>query len=94
MYNSKAKLKMFYVMCILQDEADTKDGLSFRRFIERSRDYDVKAEHKGLYSDIQALNEFRGGHPDFPEEPSGVRHHPAGFRAIGTYSACGRCRNM
>ena len=47
MYNSKVKLKIFYVMRILQDEAGVKHGLSLREPIERSRDYGIKVERKG-----------------------------------------------
>lgn len=57
-HNPKAKLKTLYVMRILQDETDAEHGLSLRELIERLGDYDIKAERKGLYSDIQALREF------------------------------------
>lgn len=57
-HNPKAKLKTLYVMRILQDETDAEHGLSLRELIERLGDYGIKAERKGLYSDIQALREF------------------------------------
>lgn len=57
-YNPKAKLKTLYVMRILQNETDAEHGLSLRQIIERLGDYGIKAERKGLYSDIQALREF------------------------------------
>lgn len=58
MHNPKAKIKTLYVMHILQEETDAEHGLSLRELIERLGDYGIKAERKGLYSDIQALREF------------------------------------
>lgn len=56
--NPKAKLKILYVMRILQEETDADHGLSLRQIIDRLGDYDIQAERKGLYRDIQILREF------------------------------------
>lgn len=57
-HNPKAKIETLYVMRILQEETDAEHGLLLRELIERLRDYGIKAERKGLYSDIQALRKF------------------------------------
>lgn len=56
--NPKAKLKILYVMRILQEETDAEHGLSLREIIERLEAYDIPAERKGLYRDIETLREF------------------------------------
>lgn len=56
--NSKAKLKTLYVRRILEEETDAKHGLSLRQIIERLDEYDIPAERKGIYRDIQTLREF------------------------------------
>lgn len=56
--NPKAKLKTLYVMRILQEETDAEHGLSLREIIERLEAYDIPAERKGLYRDIETLREF------------------------------------
>lgn len=57
-YNSKAKLKTLFVRRILEDETDAEHGLSMRQLIERLADYDISAERKSVYRDIQILREF------------------------------------
>ncbi len=56
--NPKAKLKTLYIMRILQDETDAEHGLSLRQIIDRLADYDIQAERKGIYRDIEVLREF------------------------------------
>lgn len=56
--NPKAKLKILYLMRILQEETDPDHGLSLRQIIERLGNYNIQAERKGLYRDIQILREF------------------------------------
>lgn len=68
-HNPKAKLKTLYVMRILQDETDAEHGLSLREIIERLDDYGIKAERKGLYSDIQALKDFGVNIQTFQRKP-------------------------
>ena len=57
-YNSKAKLKTLYVRRILEDETDAEHGLSMRQIIERLADYEITAERKSVYRDIQILRDF------------------------------------
>lgn len=57
-YNSKAKLKTLYVRRILEDETDAEHGLSMRELIDRLAAYEITAERKSVYRDIQILREF------------------------------------
>ncbi len=56
--NPKAKLKLLYVMRILQEETDAEHGLSLREIIDRLEVYGIQAERKSLYRDIETLREF------------------------------------
>lgn len=57
-YNSKAKLKPFYLLKILQEETDAEHGLSMSQIIERLEQYGISAERKSIYADIEVLREF------------------------------------
>lgn len=57
-YNNKAKLKTLYVKQILEKETDAEHGLSMRQIIERLEQFDIKAERKSVYRDIEVLREF------------------------------------
>lgn len=57
-YNSKAKIKVLYLLKIFQEETDAGHGLSMARIIERLAEYGVPAERKSIYDDIKALREF------------------------------------
>ena len=54
----KAKLKTLYVKQILEEETDAEHGLSMRQIIERLEQFDIKAERKSVYRDIEVLREF------------------------------------
>ena len=57
-YNNKAKLKTLYVKQILEEETDDEHGLSMRQIIERLEQFDIRAERKSVYRDIEVLREF------------------------------------
>lgn len=57
-YNSKAKVKILYLLKILQEETDADHGLTMRQIIEKLAAYGVKAERKSIYADIATLREF------------------------------------
>lgn len=57
-YNNKAQLKTLYVKQILEEETDAEHGLSMRQIIERLEQFDIKAERKSVYRDIEVLREF------------------------------------
>ncbi len=57
-YNNKAKLKTLYVKQILEEETDAEHGLPMRQIIERLEQFDIKAERKSVYRDIEVLREF------------------------------------
>ena len=56
--NSKSKLKLLYIKQILEDETDAEHGISMTRIIERLNEFDIPAERKGVYRDIQTLRDF------------------------------------
>lgn len=56
--NGKSKLKLLYLKRILEEETDTECGLSMTQLIERLHDYEIPAERKGVYRDIETLREF------------------------------------
>ena len=57
-YNSKAKIKVLYLLKILQEETDAEHGLTMPQIIERLDQYGIHAERKSVYADIKALREF------------------------------------
>lgn len=57
-YNSKAKIKVLYLLKILQEETDAEHGLTMPQIIERLDQYGIHAERKSVYADIRALREF------------------------------------
>ena len=56
--NSKSKLKLLYLKRILEEETDEGHGLSMTQLIERLHDYEIPAERKGVYRDLETLREF------------------------------------
>lgn len=57
-YNSKAKAKILYLLKILQEETDSKHGLTMSQIIARLASYGIPAERKSIYSDMKILKEF------------------------------------
>lgn len=52
------KLKLLYLMKIFMEETDSYHGLTMPDIIDLLEEYDVKAERKSLYDDIEMLNNF------------------------------------
>lgn len=52
------KLKLLYLLKIFMEETDSGHGLSMPDIIDLLEDYQVKAERKSLYDDINTLNDF------------------------------------
>lgn len=50
------KLKQLYLLRILSEYTDEKHALNAQELIEKLKEYDVSAERKSIYSDIEALN--------------------------------------
>lgn len=57
-YNNKAKIKVLYLLKILQEETDAEHGLTMTQILTRLAEYGVSAERKSIYDDIKALREF------------------------------------
>lgn len=56
--NNKHKLKLLYLMRILQDETDSQRGLTMPQIITRLREEGISAERKAIYRDFQALRDM------------------------------------
>lgn len=54
--SSNQKLKQLYLLKILSEYTDEKHAMTTQELIEKLAEYDVKAERKSIYSDIEALN--------------------------------------
>ena len=56
--NKKAKIKVLYLLKILQEETNAEHGLTMSQIIERLDAYGIPAERKSIYSDLDILREF------------------------------------
>ncbi len=56
--NSKSKLKLLYLKRILEEETDEEHGLTMTQLIDRLHAYEIPAERKGVYRDIETLRDF------------------------------------
>lgn len=56
--NSKLKLKLLYIMKILMDKTDENHAMTVNEIIAELEKYDIKAERKSIYSDIDLLSDF------------------------------------
>ncbi len=52
------KLKLLYLLKILEEKTDDEHGLTTQEIISILRTYDIEAERKSIYSDIEALEQF------------------------------------
>ena len=67
--NNKQKLKLLYLMRILQAETDPEQGLSMPKIIERLAEQGIAAERKSLYRDIAALRDVGIDIQTLPKRP-------------------------
>ncbi|NLA87542.1 MAG: WYL domain-containing protein [Clostridiales bacterium] len=56
--SSNQKLKLLYLMKILQEKTDEHHALSVAELIAELGRYDIKAERKSIYDDLEALRFF------------------------------------
>lgn len=56
--NSGQKLKMFYIIKILEEYTDEEHPITTKELIEKLALYDVNAERKSIYDDIARLQDF------------------------------------
>lgn len=56
--NTNQKLKPLYIMKILLEQTDEEHTLTISNIIDELSKYDVSAERKSLYSDMELLREF------------------------------------
>lgn len=56
--SSNQKLKLLYLIKILSDMTDENHCMSSRKLIDELARYDIRAERKSIYDDIDCLNHF------------------------------------
>lgn len=56
--NENQKLKLIYILKILMEKTDDEHGVTSKDIINELEKYDIKAERKSIYTDIDALNRF------------------------------------
>ena len=56
--SSNQKLKLLYLIKILSEQSDENHCMSAQRLIDELARYDIKAERKSIYDDINCLNYF------------------------------------
>ncbi len=56
--NSGQKLKLLYILKILNEETNEKQSITTQELIDRLQLYDVSAERKSIYDDIAKLQDF------------------------------------
>lgn len=52
------KLKLLYIVDILENDSDEEHPMAMQTLIERLAEFDIKAERKSVYNDIDCLNDF------------------------------------
>lgn len=65
------KLKMMYLKKMLEEKTDENHPMSMQQIIDELDGYDIKAERKSIYSDIEQLNRFGMDIVFRREQPSG-----------------------
>ncbi|WP_333648679.1 hypothetical protein [Lacrimispora sp.] len=56
--SSNQKLKLMYLMKILLERTDAQAPMTIAEIVEALAGYDIKAERKSLYSDMELLRQF------------------------------------
>lgn len=56
--NNSHKIKLLFLMRVLQDETDAQRGLTMPQIIERLQGEGISAERKAIYRDFQALRDM------------------------------------
>ncbi|MCD8149409.1 MAG: WYL domain-containing protein, partial [Clostridiales bacterium] len=56
--SANQKLKIVYLMRILMEKTDETHSISMAEIIEELAKYDISAERKSLYNDIESLRKF------------------------------------
>ena len=74
--SSNQKLKLMYLLKILEEKTDMDHGLTMPQLIEELGRYDVKAERKSIYDDIEFFKD------KLVLRPSEISNHPAVARLV------------
>ena len=52
---NRQKLKLLYLMRMLEEETDSEQGLTMAQILEKLEEQGISAERKSIYRDIEAL---------------------------------------
>lgn len=52
------KLKLLYIVDILEKDSDEEHPMTMQTLIDRLAEFEIKAERKSIYNDIDCLNDF------------------------------------
>ena len=63
---NRQKLKLLYLMRMLEEETDAEQGLTMAQILERLEAQGITAERKGIYRDIEAHARVRLGRARLP----------------------------
>lgn len=55
---NRQKLKLLYLMQMLEEQTDAEQGLTMTQILEKLEELGISAERKSIYRDIEALREF------------------------------------
>lgn len=55
---NRQKLKLLYLMQMLEEQTDAEQGLTMTQILEKLEGLGISAERKSIYRDIEALREF------------------------------------
>ena len=55
---ANGKLRILYVMRMLQEETDSEKGLSMTAIIQRLADFGLTVDRKTIYTDLDTLRDF------------------------------------
>ena len=58
MKGKNQKLKLFYLAKIMQEQTDENHALTMAEIIAELKKYDIEAQRKSIYDDLDALNDF------------------------------------
>lgn len=56
--SANQKLKLLYIVKLLQERTNEEHGITTAQLIEELEKYDIKAERKSIYTDMEALQNF------------------------------------
>lgn len=87
---NRQKLKLLYLMRMLEEETDAERGLTMAQIIGKLEALGISAERKSIYRDIEALREFGVDVRTYQRAPVETRVEQRRVRVRRTAAAGGR----